>query len=375
MMAQIDTVGAWLQVIDQRYPAHTTATWDNSGLQVGDTSWPVARVLVTLDVTTAVLDEARAVAHTLVVAHHPLFFHPLKRLTSDTAAGKLTLYAARNAIAVTAAHTNLDVAQDGTSTSAPLARLLELTNVTSLSSAAQPAGSLKLVTFVPDTAVVAVRDALVAAGAGEIGAYTDCSFVTPGIGTFRPSPAANPVLSATHGVTASVAELRLEMVLPHAKLGAAIDALKASHPYEEVAYDVFERVSSGEQFGLIGTLKTPATIGALAAKIAHDLPAPDLRVAGDRNATVTTVAVCGGAGDSLIGAALARGAELYITGDLKHHVALDAQEMGLALLDVGHHASEVAALPHVIAALTADAAHHGLVAPVLASQINTSPWS
>jgi len=138
---------------------------------------------------------------------------------------------------------------------------------------------------------------------------------------------------------------------------------------------VYERVDQTETFGLIGTLSEPVTLDMLAERIARELPAPDLRVAGDRNTIVSRVAVCGGAGDSLIGAAVARRADVYLTGDLRHHVSLDARELGLSLIDVGHHASEAAALPAFIDALTTDAAPHGLVAPVLASQVNTSPWS
>lgn len=374
-MTKNDTVGAWLNLIEQRYPARTAADWDNSGLQVGDPAWPVARVLVTLDVTSEVLIEAQNVPHTLIVAHHPLLFHPLHRLTPDTAAGKLALHAAGAHIAVTAVHTNLDVAQDGTSTSAPLAKLLALTDLKPLSATLGASDTVKLVTFAPEDDVTYVRDALAASGAGVIGEYSVCSFTSPGTGTFRPSVNAEPAITAGVDQIAFVAEHRLEMVVPRNRLAAVISELCRAHPYEEVAYDVYERADQTETFGLIGTLSKPVTLDTLAKRIARDLPAPDLRVAGDRNTVVSSVAVCGGAGDSLIGAAAARGADVYLTGDLRHHVSLDARELGLSLIDVGHHASEVAALPAVIEALAADATRHSLVAPVLASQVNTSPWS
>ncbi len=374
-MTKPDTVKDWLDLIERRYPARTAAPWDNSGLQVGDPTWPVARVLVALDVTQAVLDEASQVAHTLVIAHHPLLFAPLQRLTPDTASGRLALSAAQRQIAVVAAHTNLDVAKDGTSTSAPLANLLALTDVQPLTGTLTQTATLKLVTFVPDAAVTAVRDALTLAGAGTIGAYSACSFVAPGTGTFRPSKHANPAVPTPADTDTTVAEQRLEMVVPRHRLAAVIDALNGIHPYEEVAYDVYERVEPHEQFGLIGTLPVPSTIGAIAKIVAEELPAPHLRVAGDPDTVVSRVAVCGGAGDSLIPQVLAGGGELYLTGDLKHHVTLDALTLGLSLIDVGHHASEVAALPAFIRVLGDDAARQGLGAPVLASQINTSPWS
>ncbi|MEX2533797.1 MAG: Nif3-like dinuclear metal center hexameric protein [Nitriliruptoraceae bacterium] len=374
-MTKNETVGVWLNLIEQRYPAGTAAQWDNSGLQVGDPSWPVARVLVTLDVTSAVLTEAQSVPHTLIVAHHPLLFHPLQRLTPDTAAGKLALHAAGAHIAVTAVHTNLDIAQDGTSTSAPLAKLLALTDLQPLMATLGVSDTVKLVTFVPEDDVTCVRDALTATGAGVIGEYSACSFISPGTGTFRPSANAQPAITSSVDQQAFVAEHRLEMVVPRNRLGAVIVELCRAHPYEKVAYDVYERADQTETFGLIGTLSEPVTLDTLAKRITGDLPAPDLRVAGDRNTFVSRVAVCGGAGDSLIGAALAHGADVYLTGDLRHHVSLDARELGLALIDVGHYASEVAALPAFIDALTADAARHGLATPVLASQVNTSPWS
>lgn len=374
-MTSNDTVHAWLNLIEQRYPARTAANWDNSGLQVGDPNWPVSRVLVALDVTSAVLAEAESVPHTLVVAHHPLLFHPLTRLTPSTASGKLALKAAAAQIAVTAVHTNLDVASDGTSTSSPLANLLALTELQPLTADTQLSDTVKLVTFVPAADVPELRAALSACGAGVIGAYTQCSFTSEGIGTFRPSANASPMIHTNVGEQALVAEQRLEMVVPRSVVGLVIAELERVHPYDEVAYDVYERIETTETFGLVGTLEHPLTLDVLAERIAQDLPAPHVRVVGDPAAVVSRVAICGGAGDSLIPAALASGADVYLTGDLRHHVSLDARELGLSLIDVGHHASEVAAMPAFIEALRLDAARYGLAAPVLASQVNTSPWS
>ena len=374
-MTTTDTVQDWLALLEARYPLATQASWDNSGLQVGDPNWPVARVLVTLDVTPQVLDEAAAVNHTLVVAHHPLVFQPLRSVTPATASGRLALDAATRQIAITAAHTNLDVATDGTNTSMPVARVLNLTNLTSLDRTVATEPDVKLVTFLPKEAVEMVRDALADAGAGIIGAYNRCSFLQPGVGTFRPGEQANPEVDVPLLETAAVEEQRLEMVVPRRQLHACVAALKAHHPYEEVAYDVYERVGPAAGFGMIGDLPEPATVGELATHIAATLPAPDLRVAGPRDRVVSRVAVCGGAGESLIGAALAQGADLYVTGDLKHHGVLDALTLGMSLIDAGHHATEHAALPSVCDALRDDAAHKGLSAAVVASEVNTSPWS
>jgi dinuclear metal center YbgI/SA1388 family protein len=370
-----DRVGEWLDLIHDHYPAHHAATWDNVGLQVGDPAWEVERVLVSLDVTAAVIDEASDGPPTLVLAHHPLLFRPLTALTPSTASGRTALLAARNGVAVVAAHTNLDVADDGAGTSDPVARLLDLADVRPLTSELRDGRRCKLVTFVPPEAVDAVLDAVSAAGAGRIGDYERCSFRVQGTGTFRPLPGTSAYSGAGVGQDATETEFRVEVELPRSRAGDVVRALVAAHPYEEVAYDLVPLVDGAAVgFGRVGVLPAPRTLAAVADEIRLGLPAPHLRYAGDPERAVTTVAVVGGAGDDLIGAAAAAGADVYVTGDLRHHVSLDALELGLALIDAGHHATEVAALPQWIQRLTTAAAQRGLSAPVVASTVPTIPW-
>ena len=367
-----DTIADWTQLVAASYPERDAASWDAPGLHVGDPADPVTAVLVALDVTEAVLDEALERGADLVLAHHPLLFRPLERLTPATASGRLALRAARERIGVLAAHTNFDAAVPGTTE--PIVGLLGLEDVQPLEPA-PPDEDVKLVTFVPREHTAAVLSALSAAGAGVIGEYDHCGFRSEGTGTFRPSPDAHPHLGE-RGEVNEVAEHRLEVVVPRAGLDAAVAALWAAHPYEEVAYDVYPLLPgrSTKGLGRVGTLPEPARLGALADRLATDLPSPHLRLAGDPDRRVTRVAACGGAGDSLIPVALAAGAECYVTGDLRHHPTLDALTQGMACIDAGHHATEAAALPELRARLEASGRAHGLTARLVASALSTDPW-
>lgn len=376
-MAATDRVQDWIELVDGRYPERDAAGWDATGLQVGDPDATVRAALVCLDVTDAVLDEAAALGADLVLAHHPLLFRPLQRLTPGTAAGRLALRAARDGVAVVAAHTNFDVAPDGTTQ--PVVGLLGLEGVRPLQPLpASPAAERKLVVFVPREGTAGVLAALSDAGAGVIGEYDRCSFRVAGTGTFRPSPAANPAVGERERVN-EVAEDRLEVVVPGARLAGVVEALVAAHPYEEVAYDVYPLAAdgrpSGKGTGRVGELPEPTTLRRVADVLARGLPAPHLRVAGDLDATVRRVAACGGAGDAYVDDARAAGADVYVTGDLRHHPALDALTLGLALVDAGHYATEAAALPALVEALDAGARRRGLSARLVASRVRTEPWA
>ena len=369
-----DTVGDWLALVDEGYPVSSAASWDSVGLQVGDPAWPVERVLVTLDVTGAVVEEAAGGPPTLVLAHHPLLFRPLSRLTPTTAPGRIALAAARHGVAVVAAHTNLDIATDGAGTSDPVAEVLGLQERAPLTAETRD-GPLKLVTFVPPDATEQLLDALAAAGAGTIGAYERCSFRVRGTGTFRPAPSADPHIGEV-GTDNAEEEDRLEMEVPRSRTGAVVRALLANHPYEEVAYDLYPTVTGADRgFGVIGVLPEPLSLRRVAERVREELPAPFLRFAGEPDRVVRRVAVVGGAGESLIAAAAASGADVLVTGDLKHHVTLDALEQGLALVDAGHHATEAAALPAWIDRLEAARQRRGLTAPLVRSAVPTEPWS
>jgi dinuclear metal center YbgI/SA1388 family protein len=331
-------------------------------------------VLVALDVTTRVIAEAATVADTLVVAHHPLLFRPLESLTPDTAAGRVALAAAAAGVAVTAVHTNLDVAVDGAGTSDPIVAALGLRDVTVLAPELADA-HLMLVTYVPAPDVERVFDAVTAAGAGLLGAYDRSGFVSPGTGRFRPLPGARPHIGAI-GEDERVDEQRLELLVPPASAPAVLAALRASHPYEEVASHLVRTLDGAERgIGRVGDLPAPLSLADVAQRLRDALPAPHLRVAGARDRPVRRVAAVGGAGGSLLAHAVRAGADVLVTADIGHHVALDALELGIALVDAGHHATEVAALPALMERLREDASLRGLIAPVVGSMTPTDPWS
>jgi dinuclear metal center YbgI/SA1388 family protein len=372
MMAE--TVGDWVALVHDLYPPSDAEDWDRIGLQVGDPFSGVARVLVSLDVTADVVAEAASQPQTLLLAHHPLLFRPLDAVTPSTPAGAVALSAARSGVAVLAAHTNLDAADDGAGTSDPVTSLLGLREARPLAPDTRDADDVKLVTFVPPDHVDAVLDALAAAGAGVIGEYERCSFRVAGVGTFRPRAGADP-FAGTVGEENEESEQRLEIVVPRRGLARAVSALLASHPYEEVAYDVYPLVRGGRRgLGRIGELPDPMSLRSLAERVRDQLPAPHLRTAGDPEAQVSRVAVVGGSGMSLAGAARSAGADVIVTGDVKHHDALDALAFGLAVVDAGHHATEVAAMPAWVARLAESATARGLTAEVVASKVNTVPW-
>jgi len=370
-----DTVADWMALVENLYPARHVATWDNVGLQVGDPSWPVERVLVTLDVTPAVIEEASHGPRTLVLAHHPLLFRPLPSVTPSTASGRTALLAASRSIAIAAAHTNLDVATDGAGTSDPVARLLDLQDVRPLTTETAEGRRVKLVVFVPPGDVDRVLDAVAAAGAGTIGDYDRCSFQVPGTGTFLPRQGTDPHVGDV-GTDNVVDEIRLEVELPSTRTGDVVRALRDAHPYEEVAFDLYQVIDApGHGFGRLGTLPSPMPLRAVAAAIRDRLPAPHLRFAGEPDRLIRTLAVVGGAGDGLIGAAAASGVDCYVTGDLRHHVTIDALTQGITLIDAGHHATEVAALPSWVTRLEQAAGPRNLSARVVASAVDTVPWA
>jgi dinuclear metal center YbgI/SA1388 family protein len=369
-----ETVADWMALVHDAYPPAEAASWDHVGLQVGDPAAPVERVLVSLDVTSAVVEEAASGPSTLILAHHPLLFQPLRSLTPSSASGRTALAAARAGVAVAAAHTNLDVARDGAGTSDPVAAVLELQEVTPLTTELREGHRTALVTFVPEASVETVIDAVSAAGAGRVGEYERCSFRVAGTGTFRPMAGADPY-SGVVGEDASEPETRLELTVPRSRVGAVIRALRDAHPYEEAAYHLMPVIEGAEVgFGRVGRLPRPQRLEEVADRVRRALPAPHLRFAGDPDRMIERVATVGGAGDGLIGAALGAGVEVFVTGDLRHHVTLDALEQGLAMIDAGHHATEVAALPNWIDRLVGLATARGLSAPVVASRTPTGPW-
>jgi dinuclear metal center YbgI/SA1388 family protein len=331
-----------IAALEAAYPPALAQDWDAVGLVCGDPDDAVSTVLVAVDPVPETVDEALASGAQLLLTHHPLLLRGVHGVGADTPKGALVHRLVRGGAALFTAHTNADAADPGVSDA--LAAALGL----AVEGPLEPARSAafdKIVTFVPvGPAITAVHEALAAAGAGEIGDYSHCSFATAGTGQFRPLSGTHPTIGEV-GKLERVAETKLEMVLPRARRAAVVAALRAAHPYDEPAFDVFEQaaVPSSRGLGRIGTLPQPEPLRVFADRVAAALPATSwgVRAAGDPDRPVRRVAVCGGAGDSALGAATAVGVDAYVTADLRHHPASEhLLGSGPALVDVAHWASE-----------------------------------
>jgi dinuclear metal center YbgI/SA1388 family protein len=367
------TVGDVVRAVHARYPPSSAEPWDAVGLACGDPDAPVERVLLAVDPTTVVVDEAIAWGADLLLTHHPLLLRAVHSVAADTAKGRIVHRLVRHGVALLTAHTNADVARPGVSDA--LAQALGLVDLRPLEPRAEPLD--KVVTFVPHPDASRVLDALAAAGAGRIGDYERCGYLLEGTGTFRPLPGASPAVGEV-GRVETVPETRLEMVLPRRLRRQVVAALRASHPYEEPAFDVWELAGADARRGLgrVGVLPEPETLEDLVGRVAAALPATaaGVRAAGDPDRVVQAVAVCAGSGDSLLSAARAADVDAFVTADLRHHPASEAVEAGgPALVDVAHWASEWPWLPHVASLVRDDL---GKRAPQMrVSVVCTDPWT
>jgi len=327
----------FMAVVDRLAPFDLAEPWDHVGLQVGSPADEVRGVLVALEVDDAALDESRALGCDLLLVHHPLIFDPLERLSDDSEAGRLALRAARDGVAVIAAHTNLDKAHGGIAD--VVAEMLGLEAASPLAPAA--ADALKLVGFVPADDADLVRKALFAAGAGVIGEYEHCSWAVEGQGTFFGREGAAPTVGLA-GRDEAVSELRLEVVFPRRLKRRVTGAYVAAHPYEELAYDLYPVENEVATLGLgrLGVLPAAQPLAAFAADVAAALHLPSLRYSGDGARLVKRVAVLPGSGAEAIVRGVAQVADVLVTGDVKYHEARAAQTQGLALVDAPHGVTE-----------------------------------
>ncbi|SHI94155.1 dinuclear metal center protein, YbgI/SA1388 family [Malonomonas rubra DSM 5091] len=320
------------------YAPSLAEDWDNVGLQLGDPTTEIERILVCLDAEERALDEAERAAAKLVISHHPLIFKGLKRLTPADEPGRVIFRAIRNNIAIYSAHTNLDRAADGLNDW--LAARLGLENCTPVERP-QAGGYYKLVVYVPKGHEQEMMTALFAAGAGHIGEYDHCSFRTEGTGSFRGNDSTDPFIGQP-GELEQTSEYRLETIVPGAALAKVVARMIKTHPYEEVAYDLIPLANTRSDIGLgrIGRLPQKVTLKAFAEQVKQQLNLPALRLVGDQGMGIEKVAVCGGSGASLLGDAIRLGADCLVTGDVKYHDAQRARSEGLALIDAGHFATE-----------------------------------
>ena len=333
-----------INVLESIAPPSYAAEWDNVGLLLGSSEGEVSTILLTIDLTQPVLDEAIAAGAGLVVSYHPPIFHAIKSVTDRVPSQRMLLNAAAKSISIYSPHTALDAAPGGINDWLADAlgpgdrRALEAQTVL------PETQECKIVTFCPADAVDRVRNGLASVGAGMIGKYQLCSFELAGHGTFFAGEGTNPVVGA-RGSLQFVDEVRLEMVCPRAALGLAIATLREFHPYEEPALEIYSLQARPQRHigqGRRVTLDQPASLKTIADRFKQHLSLKrlDVAVAHDAPSKYTRIGICAGAGGSLLQEAIKQGCEMFFTGEMRHHDVLSAQAQGCTVVLAGHTNTE-----------------------------------
>lgn len=358
-----------MNIMEELAPSQLAEDWDNVGLTLGEPQREVKKILVALDVIPAVIEEAIAEGADMIITHHPmLLFQKVKNIRSDTPLGSVIYDLIRHHISAFCAHTNLDIAFGGTND--VLGELAGLTNLEILEETG--AEKLKkLVVYVPLSHEEVVRDAMCLAGAGHIGRYSHCTFGTEGQGTFLPLDGTHPYLGS-EGVLEKVEEVRLETIVTEKISAKVISVMMAAHPYEEVAFDLYpvEQKINRVGIGRIGDLKESMSFGEYALLLKEKLGLSSIRLVGEKDKMIQRVGLCSGSGVEFMEAAKRKGADAYITGDIKFHEAQKALELGLCVADATHYASEVLIVPVLQKYIKQKAMDRGWELEVICSQVN-----
>ncbi|MCM3089335.1 Nif3-like dinuclear metal center hexameric protein [Bhargavaea ginsengi] len=365
------TVNDIIRLMEEWAPKKMAYDWDPIGLQIGRPDAFAEKVLITLDVTEDVILEAADAGAGLVIAHHPVLFRPMKSVRTDTPQGRIVELCLRHGISVYAAHTNLDVAPGGVNDM--LAERLGLSDISVLEETYREP-LFKLSVFTPHDSVEKVRKALGDAGAGAIGDYTHCSYELEGTGRFTPAAGADPYIGSV-GKEEEVAETKIEVVLTGSIRGRVEQAMIEAHPYEEPAYDFFILDQRMEEYGIgrVGSLPETMNLDAFAEYTKKQMAVPALRVVDGGGRDIRTVAVLGGSGGKYVDAALQKKADVLVTGDIDFHTAQDAANLGLSIVDPGHHIERIM-VGGVRERLETDAEKAGIKCGFIESAIITEPF-
>lgn len=325
-----------VELIESFAPLQYQEPYDNSGLAVGDVNMEITGVLLCTDITSDVIDEAVQQDANLVLSHHPVIFAPLKRLTGKTSTERIVLKAIQNNIALYCSHTNMDNIYDGVN----IKICEKIGTHQNRILAPLPNHLRKLVTYVPAEHAEAVRNALFSAGAGNIGKYDSCSYNIEGMGSFRAQAGTSPFVGKI-GDLHFENEIRIETVFPAEIKNKVIGALLRAHPYEEVAYDIYSLENTFEKAGagMIGELDEEMDEQAFMQHVKTAFQCKIIRHSDLAGRKIKKVAVCGGSGAFLIHDAIAAGADVFITGEIKYHQFFEAEGQ-ILLLDIGHYESE-----------------------------------
>ena len=325
-------------ILESFAPIQLKEDWDNVGLQIGHPEDEVNKVLLALTPSDLVIKEAIEKNVDMIITHHPFIFRGIKTLRADTAIGRMSRLCIKHDISLYCAHTNLDIAKGGVNDA--LAENLGLVNINGLERT-ETHPRYKLVVFIPETHLETVKTAIFNAGGGAQGEYKNCAWSTSGSGQFCPQEEASPYLGEV-GRLETVEEIRLEVLVDEKDLNNVISAMKQAHPYEEVAYDVLrnEGQVQYEYLGRIGMLPTPKPLKEWLEDVKVALDIPVITYTGDPNRMIEKVALCGGSACEFITTAKDKGADVYVTGDMKYHDAQQAVEIDLPMVDVSHYSGE-----------------------------------
>lgn len=334
---KIETIA---EKIEEIAPLKLAQGWDNVGLLIGDRQRNAKNILLTIDVTSEVVTEAKRLKTDLIISYHPVIWDGLKKITAD--GPSRTVYELiRSGIAVFSIHTALDSAIGGVNDG--LAEIVGIRDPKPIGDyVASPADdNYKLIVFIPNEAAAKVSNAVFAAGAGTIGNYSHCGFGAQGLGSFKPLEGAMPAIGKK-GKLEKVPEVRFETIVPAQKLADCVAVMKKAHPYETPAFDIIKLYPSEDKFGLgrIGKLEKPMQLSRIVERIKKHTGAKAVGVVGREKRLVKKAAVCAGSCGKIINMVIAEGCDLYLTGELKHHQALAAQEAGLTCLCLSHTVSE-----------------------------------
>ncbi len=326
-----------VSVLDKIAPRHLAESWDNVGLLVGNDNKMIENVLLALEVTEEVIEEAIEKNADMIITHHPLIYKPLKAITTSDPISKMVIKLIKNDINLFVAHTNLDAATDGTCQH--IAELLDLNDISILDKKHSEI-YYKLYVGVPSDNAKKVRDVITSAGAGNIGDYSDCTFNSFGSGTFRPNDRANPFIGQAN-VLETVDEVKIETLVKKDDLNKVLTAMIKAHPYEVPAYDIIKLENKYESFGIgrVGRLNDRVTIEEFANQVKDTLNSNSLKIIGDLNKKISKVSVVTGGGSEYFKLA-SKKSDLIVTGDIKYHEAHLIKQLGLTAIDVGHFETE-----------------------------------
>lgn len=358
-----------INIVKDLAPEFLQEKWDNSGLNVGDRNQDVKKILFALDPLDSVIDEAISVGADMIITHHPLLlFVDLKNITTDSDVGKRIYKLIQNNISLYSAHTSFDVAFGGTNDI--ISDILELKDVDILEET-QSEKVFKIAVFVPKESVDNVRNAIGENGGGFIGNYSHCTFASEGEGQFKPLIGTNPYIG-TEGVVESVKEVKIETVVSEKNMSKLLKAIYSAHPYEEPAVDIIPLNVKGKKYGIgrIGNLKNEMTFKEFALFVKEKLGLDTVRITGDENRVVKRCGLCTGAGTEFLKVAKAKGADVYITGDVKFHEAQKAIAMDICLIDGTHYATENIAMPYIAKYVEKEIEKRGESVQIVISKFN-----